>query len=137
MKTVTVTCACGAHFQREVKRGRPQIWCPTCTVMPFTERNKVVAVAVVADEAESGERIKNENDLLDSFRVDIEAAMVLINLDHKVRFAAHVASGLAPWEAGEKASHETFIATTTLYATYRPNKKPIGGAALDDRFDVV
>lgn len=38
-RTFPTKCNCGVVFDREVKRGRPQVWCPTCLAIPFYERN--------------------------------------------------------------------------------------------------
>lgn len=131
VKTVSVTCACGVSFTREVKRGRPQVWCAACLLVPFYERTFVCTVPVVSlaleatlREAEGlppmPERIVNENDRLDDVRAEIEAAMVLINADHKVRFEALVAGGVDRWAASAKAQADTLAATQNLYAQYGP-----------------
>lgn len=130
-KFVAVTCACGASFQRERKRGRPQVWCPECLVISFSKRVRS-ETQPDADAPDSPERIVNEHDPLDHVRAEIEAGMVEINAEHKVRFDALVATGMSPWDAGEVAGQETFVRTSALYAPHRPNKKPIGGVALDD-----
>lgn len=123
VKTVSATCACGARFDREVKRGRPQVWCPKCVAIPFYERtakgvvtSNLVSVSVDVDTETEPTRVVNENDRLDAVRSDIEAGMVLINLEHKTRFAALVAGGLSPFDAGTKAQAETLAATQNLYA---------------------
>lgn len=70
IKTVATTCQCGAKFDREVKRGRPQVWCPTCLAIPFYERT-------VATVSETGEVVveapKRQFDDLGKFRDIIEA----------------------------------------------------------------
>jgi hypothetical protein len=127
VKTVQATCACGATFTREVKRGRPQVWCPACVAIPFYERTAapVAPVAPVADvPAEAAtERIVNENDPLDAVRVEVEAGMALINLDHKARYAAFLAAGGTPLTPeADRISAETFAQTTALYGQFRRTK---------------
>lgn len=121
VKTVTATCTCGASFQREVKRGRPQKWCPTCVEVPFYERTALPNGGATEASVEAApERIVNENDRLDSVRTEIEAGMALINLDHKARYAALVAGGMGTMDAAEKAQAETLSATQNLYAEWSP-----------------
>lgn len=122
VKLVSATCACGVTFVREVKRGRPQIWCPTCLLIPFYERNTKPATArdTAVEEHFVAERIVNENDRLDDVRADVEAGMALINADHKVRFEALVAGGVDRWTASAKAQADTLAATQNLYAQFGP-----------------
>ncbi len=49
VRTVTAVCACGASFEREVKRGRPQVWCPACREVPFYERTAAPVKAASGD----------------------------------------------------------------------------------------
>lgn len=128
-KTVPATCACGASFQREVKRGRPQVWCPKCREVSFYERPACHAGHDVSfPVVESGtvetvsERIVNQNDPLDAVRAEVEAGMALINVEHKVRFAAMLAEGGDPMDVAVRAQAETFAATTELYGQYRKTK---------------
>lgn len=131
VKTVSVKCACGASFTREVKRGRPQVWCPTCVSVPFYERNSTPVVGadgetyLVGNEAAeeiAPERISNENDDLDAVRVDIEAGMVAINADHKTLFASLIAGGMPVMDAADRAQAVTLTATQNLYALHAPSK---------------
>lgn len=128
MKFITVSCACGATFKREVKRGRPQVWCPGCVSTPFTQRvaKSAAPAAVEAVEVEvAPDRIVNENDPLDAVRAEIEAGMVEINLNHKARFAALLAEGgpfTDPMDIAVRVQAETFAATTELYGQYRKTK---------------
>lgn len=78
VRTVPAVCACGASFSREVKRGRPQVWCPACLVIPFYERQHAPSVAVATpgvEGAEVVERIVNEWDQHDAIRGFIEEAV--------------------------------------------------------------
>jgi len=107
-KFVTVTCQCGNQFDREVKRGRPQVWCPSCVETPFYERVRAEAPVVVnaaGEEVVKSDATLRPNDPLGQFRDDIEAGVAEINADHKVRFAALVAGGLTPWQAGPLAQN--------------------------------
>lgn len=142
VRTVNVVCACGATFTREVKRGRPQVWCPACVAVPFYERNCHPVVvngetflvgneAAAPVEAPAAERIVNENDMLDAVRVEIEAGMAEINMAHKVRFAALVATGMLPMDAAAKAQAETLAATQNHYARLAPSKYKPGREAED------
>lgn len=137
-KTVSVTCACGAKFDREVKRGRPQVWCPKCVATPFYERTVKGSVieSVVSLEASENpavpERIVNENDRLDNVREEIEAGMALLNLNHKDRYAALVATGMSILDASGKAGAELLTATQNLYAELAP-KFYSPGREIDDQ----
>lgn len=127
VKSVTVTCACGAQFSREVKRGRPQVWCPSCVEVPFYERINAAAPTTVTEAGEVvvvADRIVNVNDPLDAVRVDVEAAMAVINAENKARYDALVAAGTDSFEAGVIAGRETYNATTAMYALYRPQYAP-------------
>lgn len=122
MKTVQVTCACGATFSREVKRGRPQMWCPTCAAVPFYERASKPVVAVVATVIEGVEvapKPVNKHDRLREVRGEIEAAMVVINAGHKARFAELVAAGASPMDAGSQAAKEAHTLTIDMYEPHR------------------
>jgi hypothetical protein len=132
-KTVTVVCACGASFQREVKRGRPQVWCPTCLAVPFYERARVEAPAVTVEPAdEQTPAPQSEWDDLAHAREDIETKIQAIYDGHRERFAQLVAAGMSPMDAGEKAHRKTFLEITEVYAQYRPNRTPMVGSDDDD-----
>lgn len=78
MSTVTVVCPCGASFVREVKRGRPAIWCETCREIPMAKRvNKPEAAAVIVNEdGEVEELPENEHDKYPAVvRASIEASV--------------------------------------------------------------
>lgn len=135
VKTVSATCACGASFTREVKRGRPQVWCPSCVLVPFYERtagSAIPTVAAIVEAVGTTERIPNENDRLDHVREAIDLGMAEINLNHKARFAALVASGLSPFDAATKAQAETLAATQNLYALQAPKFYTPGRETEDD-----
>jgi hypothetical protein len=83
---VSATCPCGVTFDREVKRGRPQIWCATCLNIPFYERNRTVE-AVVTDE--TGEVVPvDPEEAARAARARVEAAVAAVYEDHRAKFAA-------------------------------------------------
>lgn len=51
VRTVTATCPCGQSFQREVKRGRPQVWCNGCRTVAFYDRPQAAAPVFSAQAA--------------------------------------------------------------------------------------
>lgn len=74
-RTVSTNCQCGKVFQREIRRGRPQVWCDSCMTIPFSKRVTapvVVDVKTVTD-SEGVERIANQWDQHDAIRAQIEA----------------------------------------------------------------
>lgn len=119
-RTTSATCACGASFDREIKRGRPQVWCPACVEVPFYDRVKVVALV---DEA--GEAIVvvakpvSENDPLGHVRELVEAEVAEVNADHKARFAAAVAGGTDKHIAALECSTALHEGLVAVYAKYR------------------
>ena len=121
-KFVTVKCQCGNSFDREVKRGRPQVWCPDCLAVPFYERVRAEAPTVVNDAGEAvvkSDTTTRPNDPLAEYRDAIEEGVAEINADHKVRFDALVAAGMERWEAGMVAQAETAKALVEFYGKYR------------------
>lgn len=122
-KFVKATCPCGSSFDREVKRGRPQVWCPACVAVPFYERTAqpVAPVATVAVEVEGVESPKavNKHDRLREVRGEIEAAMEVINAGHKIRFAELVTAGMSPMDAGSQAAKEAHALTIEMYEPHR------------------
>ena len=119
VRTVSATCACGATFDREVKRGRPQVWCPACIAVPFYERTKTAVVVEAGETVVVSDRISNENDPLDSVRDILEVEVSAIYAEHKLAFASLVQQGHSPALAAEavhKVSSEAILAT---YAKYR------------------
>lgn len=133
VRTTTATCACGASFEREIKRGRPQVWCPACIEVPFYERTKA-AVPVT----ETGEAVVvvakpvNENDPLGQVRELVEAEVAQVNAEHKAIFAAKVAAGADKHAAAVECGvtlHEALIA---VYAQFRLPRRNSSA-----RFDVV
>lgn len=104
-RTVKATCACGASFEREVKRGRPQVWCPSCLGIPFAKREHPVVVTeegVVTDAVVA--KPINENDPLGNVREQLEA-------DVKAFYADNVGCGGDAQMKGLQA----------IYAKYRNN----------------
>lgn len=127
-KFVKANCACGVQFQREVKRGRPSVWCPACLEIPFYKRTpksvsvNLVPASVDSESSTAPTHIVNENDPLDAVRAEIEAGMVVINDTHKARFAELVLSGMRVGDVAVKVQAETFAATTELYGQFRKTK---------------
>lgn len=115
MNTVSVICPCGAHFDREVRRGRPQVWCPSCIAKPFDQRVRVEEV--VAEAAP-----RNAHDKYWRNRDAIEAAVVIVDADYKIAFASLVAAGADPWGAEAAAlTVEYSDALKAVYAPYKPD----------------
>lgn len=122
---VKATCPCGTSFDREVKRGRPQVWCPVCLAIPFYERTSApvapVAATVVAVDEVTGEKVwpLGKNDRYREVRAEIEAAVVQIYINSLSVYHANVAGGMNPVEAGEARAKSDFIAITEVYAPHR------------------
>lgn len=122
---VTATCKCGTQFEREVKRGRPQVWCPTCVLVPFYERTTapvpvVMSVDEVVDEVVvTAPRVANDNDPLDAVRDNITAEIAAINVEHLRKFHELVAGGMDPYVAGPIMTAETATLYNAVYAKYR------------------
>lgn len=93
MSFITVTCPCGTDFDREVKRGRPAIWCPECRKVPVAQR--VAAVVSETGEAPVAERKVSRLGQHDKFsyeqREQITANVEAVNAEYKVRVAQSVA----------------------------------------------
>lgn len=117
VRTVSAVCACGASFDREVKRGRPQKWCPTCVAVPFYERQTVEVVAVVGEHV--AEKVTSEWDDLAHVRDDIEAAMAIVNADHKARFASLVETGVDPYVAADQITDTLNDEIRAVYVMFR------------------
>lgn len=115
---VTATCACGASFEREVKRGRPQKWCPACVEVPFYERSSAPVAEAVEGEAPA-ERPGSEHDVLRDVREFIEAEMAVVNAEHKERYAALVASGVDRYVAADRIEDQLREEIQAVYAKYR------------------
>lgn len=133
MKTVPAICVCGVAFTREVKRGRPQVWCSTCLTVPFYERtNKVVNETTIVVEDEVPDRIHNENDALDAVRPEIEARMALLNLEaREASKAAIEAFGVySPEHLAVSAAN--LRAVQDLYAELAPAKYKPGREFSED-----
>ena len=120
VRVVSATCACGATFEREVKRGRPQKWCPDCVAVPFYERTAApVTEAVVAEGTDAEAKPVNQWDDLADRRDQIEAAMVIVNAEHKARYAALVAAGVDPLVAADQCDPELRESIQAVYTKYR------------------
>lgn len=121
VRVVSATCACGATFEREVKRGRPQKWCPACVAVPFYERTAAPAAeeVVAEDTTEAEAKPANQWDDLADRREQIEAAMVIVNADHKARYAALVAAGVDTLVAAEQIEDQLREEIQAVYTQYR------------------
>lgn len=120
-KYVTATCACGASFQREVKRGRPQVWCPKCQAVPFYERVQAQAAPPApAGEAEAPavEKPKRPFDSYGAVRDEIEAQVAVVYSTWKADFAVLKAEGLSDFDAGFQLGEKL----KAVYAQYKPVK---------------
>ena len=116
---VSAVCACGASFDREVKRGRPQKWCPTCVEVPFYERQ---AVEVAVDGEPVAEKVTSEWDNLAHVRDDIEAAVALCDVAHKARWAAAKVTTAEAFSGNEKVTlleQQYRDEITAVYVQYR------------------
>ena len=121
VRFVTATCACGATFQREVKRGRPQKWCPDCVAVPFYERTQAPAAEAVEGEAQEAPK-GSEHDDNAEVRSQIEADIAVVNADHKARFAALVEAGVDKYVAAEQIQDQLREETLAVYAKWVPSK---------------
>jgi hypothetical protein len=119
VRFVTATCACGASFDREVKRGRPQKWCPACVAVPFYDRTAAPAPVAVEGAPVVADKPVNQWDDLDQVRDQIEAAMVVVNADHRARFASLVSLGVDKFVAAEQIEDQLREETQAVYMTYR------------------
>lgn len=120
-RTVSATCACGAVFTREAKRGRPQVWCPACIIVPFYDRVRV-QVANTTSEAGVVSETKpvNENDPLSNVREQLNAEVIEADARYSARYAAFVAAGVDKHLAVEQANYKiTFDEIVAIYAKYR------------------
>lgn len=119
MSTVSVICPCGSQFDRPVRRGRPQVWCPPCAVKPFESR---VRSEVVVEEVVMAEVKANKNDRFWRSRDVIEAGVVEVDADFKTAFAALVAAGADPWGSEVAAlSQEHSEALKAVYGQHKPD----------------
>jgi len=116
-RVITVQCQCGASFEREVKRGRPQLWCPACVAVPFYER--VRAQAVVTEAGTVVEAVANPNDPLWAVRSDLEAAVAECNAEHKASYAAAVKAGADKYVAAAAMQAALATSLNEVYAKYR------------------
>lgn len=119
VRFVTATCACGASFDREVKRGRPQKWCPDCVAVPFYERTAAPAVEAVEGAPVVADKPVNQWDDLDQVRDLIEAEMVIVNADHKARYGALVSAGVDVLVASEQVEDQLREEIQAVYTKYR------------------
>lgn len=118
-RVITVQCQCGASFEREVKRGRPQLWCPACVAVPFYERVRAQAPAVVTEAGTVVKAVANSNDPLGSVRSDLEAAVAECNAEHKASYAAAVKAGADKYVAAAAMQAALAAGLNEVYAKYR------------------
>jgi thiol-disulfide isomerase/thioredoxin len=79
MSVVSVVCPCGEGFEREVKRGRPAIWCPPCREIPMAKRVSVPFTQAAEDGEPVEDRVVNPNDKYDGpVRDGIEANVAAV-----------------------------------------------------------
>lgn len=121
VRFVSATCACGASFEREVKRGRPQKWCPACVAVPFYERTQAPAVEPVEGEVQEAPKGSEHDDHAD-VRSQIEQDIAIVNADHKARFASLVELGVDPLVASEQIEGQLREETLAVYAKWVPSK---------------
>lgn len=103
VRTVATVCQCGKTFQREIRRGRPQIWCDACMTIPFAKRitAPVVTEAKVHTDAEGVERIANQWDDKDAIRPQIEANVAEVNMTWPVTRARMIKAGYDAFAIGD------------------------------------
>lgn len=122
---VKATCPCGASFDREVKRGRPQVWCPACVAVPFYERTSVpvapVATTVVNVDEVTGEVVwpLGKSDRYREVRAEIESEVVQIYINSLSVYHANVAGGMSPVDAGVVRAKSDIAAITEVMAPHR------------------
>lgn len=122
---VKATCPCGTSFDREVKRGRPQVWCPACLAIPFYERTSTpvtpVAATVVAVDEVTGEKVwpLGKSDRYREVRAEIEAAVVEIYADSLIAYHVSVANGMDPVDAGVVRAKSDIAAINEVMAPHR------------------
>lgn len=121
-KFVTATCACGNQFQREVKRGRPQVWCPSCQEIPYEQRVAKAAVQPAGDaaagDAPATPAVKRPFDAYGYCRDQIEAEVAQVNAAWPARYAELVAGGRSPFDAGLVLADDL----RAVYAKFKPVK---------------
>lgn len=115
---VTATCACGATFEREVKRGRPQKWCPACVAVPFYDRASAPA-EVQGETSAPAEKPDTDLDRLAEVRDQIEEAIAEVNAAHKARYAALVEAGVDRYKAADQISDQLRSEINAVYAKFR------------------
>lgn len=118
---VTATCACGTTFEREVKRGRPQKWCPACVEVPFYERT-VAPVAEAVEGEEAPAKPGSEWDDLADVRAEIEAEVAAVNAQHKEDYNALVASGINKVVAADLCDSNLREGLLAVYAKWGGSK---------------
>lgn len=115
VRTVSVRCKCGTMFDREVKRGRPQVWCESCLAKPFYTRD----IPVVAVSTEPGAEVVETV----SRRQLIEAAVAEVYVAHRARCAEMVANGVSVYEVGHLAGPQMAEELRAAYAQYPKSKR--------------
>jgi hypothetical protein len=128
-KYVTANCACGASFQREVKRGRPQVWCPKCQAVPFYERVQGQAAAPVAQAGEAevpaAPKPKRPFDSYGAVRDEIEAQVATLYGEYHEWVAEVTAAAAAKGRSKftiDFDAYELGDKLKAIYAQYKPVK---------------
>lgn len=114
VRTVAATCPCGKSFNREIRRGRPQVWCDKCMAIPFAKRINmpVTTETKVHTDVEGVERIANQWDVHDAIRPTIEANVAEVNAAWPAKRAALIAKGVDALEA-------SFVHQADVLAAYK------------------
>lgn len=114
-RTVKATCPCGVVFDREVKRGRPQRWCPTCVEVPFYERQ---AAEAVEGEEPVAEKIVSEFDDLAHVRDLITEGIAEADANHKARYAAAEITAAELFKGSERVDELERLYKEDISAVY-------------------
>lgn len=113
VRTVQAVCACGASFEREVKRGRPQVWCDACRAVPFAERTGAPRPVSVDPEASEAVVVpqnqlvwKEDDDATPEQRFRIEERVREANAEWPAKAAELRASGLSQMDISGRHANE-------------------------------
>ncbi len=104
VRTVQATCRCGNTFAREVKRGRPQMWCPSCRKAPFQKREAITAPEAHAQT--DNELIWYEDSVTGSQRYRIEARIKEFSASLPALRAEWAAQGFTTSQIQDKIADE-------------------------------
>ncbi len=124
-KYVTAHCACGTSFQREVKRGRPQVWCPACQAVPFYERVQAKAPAAVEAAGEAVEAVEKPKRPFDSYghcRDEIEAQVAVLYGEYHAWVAVVKAQAAVEGRSTYTIDYDAFGLADKMKAIYAQYK---------------